>query len=56
MRDPMHQMDKGVIVQLLKAILHLYYEQVESVMGEAGQLPKVDDATFSGPGVQNRLC
>jgi len=40
MRDPMHQMDKGVIVQLLKAILHLYYEQVESVMGEAGLAAK----------------
>ena len=40
MRDPMHQMDKGVIVQLLKAILRLYYEQVESVIGEAGLAAK----------------
>ena len=40
MRDPMHQMDKGVIVQLLKAILHLYYEQVEVVIGQAGLAAK----------------
>ena len=40
MRDPMHQMDKGVIVQLPKSILRLYYEQVESVIGEAGLAAK----------------
>ena len=47
MRDPMHQMDKGVIVQLLKAILHLYHEQVESVMGQAGLAAKKMTARLS---------
>jgi len=40
MRDPMHQVDKGVIVQLLKSILRLYSEQVESVLGKAGLAAK----------------
>ena len=36
MRDPMHQIDSGVIVQLLKAILRIYDERVESVLGVVG--------------------
>ena len=40
MRDPMHQIDKGVIVTLLKAILRLYAEQIESVMNNAGSAAK----------------
>ena len=39
-RDPMHQIDKGVIVTLLKAILRLYAEQIESVMNNAGSAAK----------------
>ena len=40
MLDPMHQVDKEVIVQLLKSILRLYSEQVESVLGKAGLAAK----------------
>ena len=40
-------LDKGVIVQLLKAILHLYHEQVESVMGQAGLAAKKMTARLS---------
>ena len=40
MRDPMHQIDKGVIVTLLKAILRLYFEQIDSVMNCAGSAAK----------------
>ena len=34
--DPMHQIDNGVIVTFLKAILRKYCECVESVLGKAG--------------------
>ena len=47
MRDPMHQMDKGVIVQLLKAILQLYYEKVELVIGKTGLASKKLTARLS---------
>ena len=36
----MHQIDKGVIVTLLKAILLLYFEQIESVMNNARSAAK----------------
>lgn len=33
MRDPMHQIDHGVIIQLLKGILRKYSEEVEVLLG-----------------------
>ena len=37
MRDPMHQVDLGAIVHLIKAILRKYLECVETALGIAGR-------------------
>jgi hypothetical protein len=37
MRDPMHQVDLGVIVHLVKAILRKYSDCVESILGIPGR-------------------
>ena len=37
MRDPMHQVDLGAIVHLIKAILRKYAECVETALGIAGR-------------------
>jgi hypothetical protein len=37
MRDPMHQVDLGVIVHLIKAILRKYSDCVESILGIPGR-------------------
>ena len=40
MRDPIHEIDKGVLLTLLKTILRLYAEQIELVMSSAGSAAK----------------
>ena len=36
MRDPMHQIDNGIIITFLKAILRKYRECVESILDQIG--------------------
>ena len=40
MRDPMHQIDNGIIIAFLKAILRKYRECVESILGKIGLAAK----------------
>ena len=40
MRDPMHQIDNGIIIAFLKAILRKYRECVESTLGKIGLAAK----------------
>lgn len=40
MRDPMHQIDNGIIISFLKAILRKYRECVESTMDKIGLAAK----------------
>ena len=40
MRDPMHQIDNGIIISFLKAILRKYRECVESALGKIGLAAK----------------
>ena len=40
MRDPMHQIDNGIIIAFLKAILRKYRECVESALGKIGLAAK----------------
>jgi hypothetical protein len=40
MRDPMHQIDNGIIIAFLKAILRKYRECVESTMDKIGLAAK----------------
>ena len=40
MRDPMHQIDNGIIIAFLKAILRKYRECVESTMDQIGLAAK----------------
>jgi len=40
MRDPMHQIDNGIIISFLKAILRKYRECVESAMDKIGLAAK----------------
>jgi len=47
MKDPMHAIDLGVIVTLIKAILRKYYECVENKLGFLGRAATKLQARFN---------